>query len=56
MVQESADRVYAALAEIENSEYVQAWREQERKSQTESEDYEAHRARMREIMDDDEAF
>lgn len=48
--QVNADRVCAALAEIENSEYVQQWREKERRAEEEIADYEAHAARVREMM------
>lgn len=47
---DNAARVQAAIDEIEKSEYVQAWRAKEEQARIELEDYEAHCARVSEMM------
>lgn len=50
MTKTNADRVYAAIKEIENTEYVQAWREKERAAVELERKYEEDYARISQAL------
>ena len=52
MTQENADRVYAAISDLENSEYAQNWCKKELMARAELKEYEDHCDRMHAVMEE----